>query len=202
MTVKLPTTSYAVLGLLAFRPMSGYELARFVSGSIAHFWPISKSQVYGELTRLEEIGHLAGTAVSQERRPDKRTFEVTRAGQAALDSWLDTPAPLDERNRIPMLVKVFFADRMAPARLTELLEQARSRAESERDEYDGIVAALAAHPALAQQRATALYGLRHAEATLGWLEEVGAEPGAQRAVSPPSTTITPPTTEPASSEAR
>ena len=173
MRVKLPTTSFALLGLLARRPMSGYDLAAYVASSVARFWPVAKSQVYGELARLEELGYVEGTLVAQQRRPDKRTFAITAAGEEALDSWLDEPGPRPERRRVPLLVKVFFADRMRPERLAQLLARAREQAEDERRTLAQIAERLAGRPELAAQRATAIFGVRHAEATLAWLDEVG-----------------------------
>jgi DNA-binding PadR family transcriptional regulator len=167
-----PLTSFALLGLLARRPMSGYDLAAYAAGSIARFWPIAKSQVYGELARLEELGYVKGATVAQERRPDKRTFALTPAGEKALDDWLDEPGPRRERRRVPLLVKVFFADRMRPERLAGLLGEARDGAEQERRALADIAERLAGRPELAAQRATARLGLRHAEATLAWLDEV------------------------------
>jgi DNA-binding PadR family transcriptional regulator len=73
--VDLPTTSYAVLGLLTFAPTSGYDLAIAADRSIANFWPISKSQVYSELRRLEKLGLVRSREVEQDKRPDKRVFE-------------------------------------------------------------------------------------------------------------------------------
>lgn len=73
-----PTTSFALLGLLVRSPMSGYDLASLVERSIANFWPVARSQVYGELARLDSLGYVRGSDVAQERLPDKRVYEITR----------------------------------------------------------------------------------------------------------------------------
>ena len=55
-TVYLPTTSYVILGLLTLREMSGYDLKQLINKSITHFyWSPAKSQIYGELRRLESV---------------------------------------------------------------------------------------------------------------------------------------------------
>jgi PadR family transcriptional regulator, regulatory protein AphA len=168
----LPTTSYAVLGLLDTTSMSGYELARFVDESIAHFWPISKSQVYGELARLEDLGYLEGTDVEQEKVPDKRVFSLTPAGKEGLDAWLQDPDYEPERFRIGFLVKAFFADRLTVEARLRLLERYREDQQARCEEFGAIVEALAPHPEMAFMRVTALLGLRSAEAGLAWCEEV------------------------------
>lgn len=171
---QLPTTSYALLGLLARGPMSGYDLTGLVSRSIANFWPIEKSQVYGELDRLERLGYVRGRDVPQEGLPDKRLFAVTDRGERALDEWLEEPGYQQERRRNAFLVKVFFGWRTRPEVFEELLDRYRAQAVGERDRLRAIVDRLASVPPAAFGRATALYGLRHAEATLAWCDEMRA----------------------------
>lgn len=171
----LPTTSYAILGLLAMSPMSGYDLTQFVSTSIDHFWPISKSQVYAELGRLEEIGYLTATEVAQDNLPDKRIHEVTSAGRKALRVWLAEPDWEQVRYRNAFLVKLFFGHRMPPATVQAFLGEALAEAEQQRDELGQIADGLAGIPDYAFMRATALLGVRRAEALIGWVDEVHDE---------------------------
>jgi DNA-binding PadR family transcriptional regulator len=168
----LPTTSFALLGLLLQSPMSGYELASRVDQSIGNFWPIARSQVYGELARLESLGYLEGSDVAQDRLPDKRVFRVTEPGRAALDGWLvDGDVPVD-RVRSVLLVQLFLAARMPVDVLAAMLADVRTRAEADRDRFAEIAARLDGLPGWVEPRVTALYGLRHAEATLAWLDEI------------------------------
>ena len=171
--MSLRTTSYAVLGLLSMAPASGYELAQNADLSIANFWPISKSQVYAELQRLEGLGFVSGTDIEQEKVPDKRTYTLTEAGADALDAWLDEPTYESGRTRVGFLVKVFFAHRMSRERFRDLLDRYRTGAERQRTYLREIVDALDA-PQAWFARATALYGLRSAEATIAWADEVAA----------------------------
>ena len=48
----LPTTSYAVLGLLALRSWTGYELVQQARRSLAFCWPKEDSVLYEEPRRL------------------------------------------------------------------------------------------------------------------------------------------------------
>ena len=167
---RLPTTSYALLGLLALGPMSGYELADFVRRSIANFWPIEKSQVYGELGRLEALGYLGAREVAQAGVPDKRVYMLLDEGEQALDAWLEESGYQRERRRNAFLVKVFFGWKMEAGNMESLLDQYRADALGERDRLQGIVDGLAAIPSAAFARATAEFGLRHAQATLEWCD--------------------------------
>ena len=104
MTAAVPT--FVVLGLLAKRPGSGYDIVAFAERTISFFWPLSRSQLYAELARLEELGWASGTTVEQDRYPNKRVYTPTRAGMTALREWLcllyTSPSPRDRtRYRMP-----------------------------------------------------------------------------------------------------
>src|SRR3954447_15803679 len=53
--------TWAVLGILALQPMSGYDIKNQVDGSIRHFWAASYGQIYPELKRLESAGWIEGS---------------------------------------------------------------------------------------------------------------------------------------------
>src|SRR5215207_7696580 len=112
----LTSSAYAVLGLLARRPSAGYELGTRAVASIDNFWPLTRTHIYGELAKLEALGYVVGVEVAQENLPDKRVYSVTPQGERALDAWLADPDPGAPRPRQPMLVKLFFGERIAPER--------------------------------------------------------------------------------------
>ncbi|MCD6059506.1 MAG: PadR family transcriptional regulator [Thermomicrobiales bacterium] len=179
----LTPSSYAVLGLLARRPSSGYELGTRAAASIDNFWPLTRTHIYGELAKLEALGYVVGVEVTQELLPDKRVYSVTPEGAWALDTWLDNPDPGVPRPRQPMLVKLFFGERFAPEQAAALLTRYRTQALARRDWLAAAAvadaAAVAADPESPRRfgRATALFGLRRAEADLAWVDEVWAELG-------------------------
>jgi len=75
MTVKpLPLTDLVVLGLIghvAPRAISGYDLHRFATASVGYIWAPSKTQLYTVLGRLVDRGFATRRDVAQRRRPDK-----------------------------------------------------------------------------------------------------------------------------------
>ncbi|MBV9325574.1 MAG: PadR family transcriptional regulator, partial [Chloroflexi bacterium] len=109
MTIRLPQTAYAVLGLVSVRPRAGHELARYAERSIGNFFPLTRSHVYSELDRLCRLGLLDATEVPQERLPTKRVYEITGQGERVLQDWLEESALGPERQRNPFLVRMFFA---------------------------------------------------------------------------------------------
>ena len=179
-TIITPS-AYAVLGLLARQPSSGYELGTRAAASIDNFWPLTRTHIYGELAKLEALGYVVGVEVAQEHLPDKRVYSVTAQGERALDAWLADPDPGVPRPRQPMLVKFFFGDRIAPERAAALLARYRTQALARRDfaatAAAADAAAVAADPDSPRRfgRAAALFGLRRAEADLAWIDEMWAE---------------------------
>jgi PadR family transcriptional regulator AphA len=98
--------TWALLGLLAARPRSGYDLKQAVDRTIRHFWAASYGQIYPELKRLEAAGWIAG---AEDGTRGRRVYEVTDAGRAALTGWLhgrETRIELRDES----LLRLFFAD--------------------------------------------------------------------------------------------
>lgn len=87
----MTTLGYALLGLLARAPSSGYDLAQKLKGQVAFFWQARHSQIYPELARLEQQGYLVVARVPQVERPDKKIYSLTEQGRNALETWLKTP---------------------------------------------------------------------------------------------------------------
>jgi DNA-binding PadR family transcriptional regulator len=169
---RLPATAQVVLGLVSIRPTTGHDLAAFSERSIGNFFPIARSQVYLELDRLCRLGLLDVTEVPHDRRPTRRVYEITHAGGAELRRWLEeTPLPV-ERTRNLFLVRVFFGDRVSPERLDALLDEYESTARGQHDALSTVTARLADRPDAALRRATAVFGVRHAQATLDWVADV------------------------------
>jgi len=81
---------YPFLALLAERPAHGYELKLDFERRFGA--ELNAGQVYTTLARLERDGLVRGGAADGANR-QKRTYELTGAGRAALEEWVATPAP-------------------------------------------------------------------------------------------------------------
>jgi len=100
--------TWAVLGLLALGPRSGYDIKRAVDRSIRHFWAASYGQIYPELRKLEEAGWIAGKDADRGGRT-RRVYRITARGSRALEDWLhgyETRIELRDES----LLRLFFAD--------------------------------------------------------------------------------------------
>ena len=132
----LPTNSYAILGLISFGEMSGYDLKQFADGSIHYFfWSPARSQVYAELRRLTALGYVTEREVEQERRPDKRLYRITPAGKEALQSWLSQPEVAPEVHKSMFLLKLFFGGMTPKQTLIAQLEERRRQAQESLEQF-------------------------------------------------------------------
>jgi PadR family transcriptional regulator, regulatory protein AphA len=105
---ELSTTAYAILGLLALRPWSTYELAQQVKVSLNFFWPRTERQLYEQPKALVAAGLARATREDVGRRP-RTVYRITAKGRRALAAWLAQPGgpPTLEWEG---MVKVFFAE--------------------------------------------------------------------------------------------
>jgi DNA-binding PadR family transcriptional regulator len=124
----LTTTSYAVLGLLAIGPASGYELAKQMERSLRVIWPRAESRLFEEPKKLVAHGLARGQTEPGGRR--RTLYTITPAGRQALRAWLSEPAA-PAGLEFEGLLKVLYADHGDPGALVDTLngivEQARAR---------------------------------------------------------------------------
>jgi DNA-binding PadR family transcriptional regulator len=104
---RISPTGYVILGMLGWRPMSGYDVKSVVDHSTRFFWAASYGQIYPELQRLAEAGLVEGEAEAGSAR--RRTvYRLTRSGRKALRDWLaEEPRTFEQRDE--GLLKLFFA---------------------------------------------------------------------------------------------
>jgi PadR family transcriptional regulator, regulatory protein AphA len=105
--MELNPTAYVILGLLARRPMSGYDIKATVDRSTRFFWAASYGQIYPELRRLAEAGLVEVSADGEGGR--RRTLHaLTAGGRETLEGWLaERPQTFEMRDE--GLLKLFFA---------------------------------------------------------------------------------------------
>jgi len=114
--------TYAVLGLLTFAgPMSGYDLKQLFDLTMAPMWNAAHSQIYNELRRMSELGWVSMELHEQTTRPDRKVYQVTPAGQAALSAWQDQQPARGLQMRDEVLLRFVFGSFAAPGALATTL---------------------------------------------------------------------------------
>ena len=165
-------TKYAVLGLLAYAPLSGYDIRRIYERSLGNFWSESYGHIYPILKRLEDEGLATGAVQRQSGKPDRTVYTITDLGREELHRWL--AQPLDpHKERVELLLKVFHGWEVGPDAMVELVRQKRAEHEAllrRYDQYDQDMTARP-EPPTPYWLMTVSCGRHMSEAWLAWCDE-------------------------------
>lgn len=164
----------AILACLTERPMTGYELAKTFDASIGFFWKADHQQIYRELSKLRDRGHVQGREVVQSGKPNKLVYTLTPEGRTALRHWAARPS-IPASMKDDLLVRLYALDsvEIEPLRddLMARMEHHRDRA----DRYERILNKRFPQGTAAQADTGKLLllrmGLRHERSVAEWCEE-------------------------------
>ena len=120
---KLTPTSYALLGLLARKPQSAYELNTLMqTSSIRVYWPRVDSHVYSEPKKL--LRHELVSESKEKLNGRSRTvYTITPKGRKALKLWLSSDSEVDLRMQAEFMLKLVLADGGSVADAHKTLEK-------------------------------------------------------------------------------
>jgi DNA-binding PadR family transcriptional regulator len=122
-------SKFAILGMLDFCPMSGYDIRKYAAISISHFWKEDYGHIYPTLKLLLEEGLVKMDEVPGKGKPLRHQYSITSEGKAALSNWLKE-MPNSPNLRIELLLKVFLGYKADPDRLRSMLEWQAKECES------------------------------------------------------------------------
>ncbi len=128
MAPRMTTSSYAVLGLLALRPWSAYDLAQQAERSLRFAWPKSERHLYTEPKKLVDLGY---ATVKEEPAGPTRTrkmYDITDSGREALREWSKTP-PAPPAFEAETMVRLLFAEHGTIDDLTDALAKLKTDTE-------------------------------------------------------------------------
>ncbi|MDX1994326.1 MAG: PadR family transcriptional regulator [bacterium] len=163
---------YLVLGLLAERPMTGYDIKKHVKAMLSAVTNASYGTLYPTLHKLLLEGAVEVNEVPQKGRPSKKVYRLTETGRKELDGWLKQP-PASDQVRREFLLKLYLAKDLSPQQLKSLVAtrldeaQAMWRAlQAEKNEIDNP-----------RQAWVMEYALSQCKAELDWLQQLEAKIG-------------------------
>ncbi len=181
-------TRFAVLGLLSWQPMSGYDIKKMITMGLSHFWAESYGQLYPTLEKLVKEGLATKSSESTGKRK-RHVFSITDPGRQRFLEWLAGPTD-QPRIRNEFQLKFFLASELPLAQGLSLLEDYRTQQQGIAEMYARskqiLTAALERDDAVEelsqvlgltsrQQMLFFLISLRHGvlavEARLAWCEE-------------------------------
>ena len=121
-------TTFGLLGMLASRSWTGYELTQQIRRSLRFVWPSSEGHLYREQKTLVELGWATVEDEPAGKRTRKR-YTITPEGRKALRGWHSTE-PGEPRLEIEGILRLFYGDHGSPTDLANSLATTSEQAES------------------------------------------------------------------------
>ncbi|MER6973139.1 PadR family transcriptional regulator [Nocardioides sp. NPDC000445] len=179
--VTASNLGFAILGLLARRASTGYEVAQRMRQPIGYFWTARHSQIYPELNRLDAAGLVDHEVIDGAGpRPTKR-YRITETGRAALAAWVVgdlEPQPVRDLE----ILRLWSIWTVEPDAATELVGRLEEAHQGALDHYLEELAEIADRPGvrdpsnpLFATRITLEGGIRSRRTALEWCAWMRAE---------------------------
>ncbi|MGB3691697.1 MAG: PadR family transcriptional regulator [Spirulinaceae cyanobacterium] len=167
--------TYAILATLTDEPASGYDIAKKFDSSVSFFWQASHQQIYRELNKLEEKSWIFAETITQEGRPNKKIYSLTKLGKEKIIEWIAKPGKVSPHKE-EVLVKLFAGYLVKPQILIRELERHRQLHKRQLDVYKGIAQQNFPQPHQLSfphkcQYLTLRQGIRYEENYIGWCQE-------------------------------
>ncbi|MDN5852796.1 MAG: PadR family transcriptional regulator [Actinomycetia bacterium] len=144
MSRDLATTSYALLGLLAFdaetseHGLTGYELKQRADFTLRFYWTSpAMSQIYSELARLSRVELVEVIAEQQGRRLTRR-YKITASGMDTLQAWLATSEPEFPVLKHPIALRLLMGHLMDHDALVAMLDGYEKELVDRRAELEAV----------------------------------------------------------------
>lgn len=133
------TIYYAILGLLSWKPSSGYELKKIFGDSPHLYWSGNNNQIYKSLLQLQKDGLITFETIHQDGAPSKKIYSVTGKGMEELKNWIMTASAVPEFKK-PFLIQLAWADILGRDELARLLTKYEKDVETQlilqKEKYD------------------------------------------------------------------
>ncbi len=164
-----------LMGLLAERNRTGYELLKVISASPSFGVRATAGSVYPALQRLVKAGLILAADASSGARPAS-SYRLTQKGESALEGWLREPVAVGTAEETEdLLLRLLFSDRMPTDYLRSLLSAYLREMKAQVASLEASAAAWVAMPL--RQRLCLENGLRSARTQVEWAERALTELG-------------------------
>jgi DNA-binding PadR family transcriptional regulator len=101
-------TTYLILGMLAHKSMTGYDIKKKMNEYIKYFWKTGYGQLYPTLARLKSTGMIKMEVDKTNNNRNPKKYSITTKGKNALEAWLKFPMQYETIN-YEHLLKLFFS---------------------------------------------------------------------------------------------
>jgi len=114
--------NYAILGILSYKPMTGYDLKKVIQDSTFMYWSGNNNQVYKALSELLDKRMVTNVVEQQESLPAKKIYKITSEGLAALKEWVLSPIE-DMELKKPFLIRLAWSKQLNSKELNTLIDE-------------------------------------------------------------------------------
>ena len=169
----LPTTSYALLGLLSFgQELTGYELKQFCDSTLRFYWVApAMSQIYTELSRLDQRRLIESQDAESGARLVRR-YRINEAGLAELRDWLTTSEPGFPILKHPVALRLLLGHLVEPATVRAMLQGYLDDLEHQRADLQAVLDRIEGRAEYAYPAFVAGWGLDYYDAERRVVENI------------------------------
>ena len=134
---RINKTRYAILGLLHYSPMSGYDIKKMTDRSISYFWQENYGHIYPVLKKMEKEGLVTSRKEEHAGNPPRIVYTLTEKGDRVFTGWMkDRTEPYIQKSEL--LLKLFFGRYSDKENIRKQLEEEMKHHENLVDEYETI----------------------------------------------------------------
>ncbi|MCX5774360.1 MAG: PadR family transcriptional regulator [Fusobacteria bacterium] len=82
-------TKYILLGMLAIKNCSGYDIKQMIDVNVGYFWQESNGQIYPTLKKLEECKLIERIEEDRDSTREKKIYTITLEGKRIFQNWVE-----------------------------------------------------------------------------------------------------------------
>lgn len=134
-------TRFAILGLLSWKPMSGYDIKKLVDVGLSHFWNENYGQIYPTLESLVDDRLASKREKTSVGKRKRFVYSITRKGERAFKAWLREPTVMPiVRNELQL--KFFLSCNLPTSESVRLVQEYQADQRTMLEQYQESAAVL------------------------------------------------------------
>lgn len=114
--------NHAILGMLSYRSLSGYDLKKIMQDASFMYWSGNNNQIYKALLELGNNNFVTSEVYHQNSSPTKKVYTITEKGLEELKRWLKSVPEIFETKK-SFLIQLAWADLLNDEELELILNQ-------------------------------------------------------------------------------
>ncbi len=116
----------AILGLLSYEDLSGYDLKKKIQGNIYFPWSGNNNQVYKALSELLDKNFVVSENIIQNTAPAKKVYSITSEGREQLKNYAKSSFGQIQISK-PFLLRLLSAVDLSKDEMLEIIEVYRNQ---------------------------------------------------------------------------